>query len=356
MAFFGVTRETIEKVWPHPNADRLDLATLAGVAFQFVVARNSFAAGERVVYFPVDSVLPAAVTDALGVTGKLAGKNKDRLKTVRLRGEISQGLVGPLSLLDGLDLPMDLSPADEAERIAAGLGVVKYDPPPVMSKGALLRPLPAGLSVYDIEGFERFADAAELLMDRPVVVTEKLEGTNLSVTHDPDTRRTYVNQRNYTVTLEDGADPAANAYWAAAESAGLLALAETLAIERRRPVTLYGELVGPKVQGNYYGLPRLGVYVFDLKVGPNFAPYHELRLIAGANDVALAPLLAENVTLRAWLDGRTVAAASHGPSVLNPDRLREGVVVRPAVEEYVIGFGRLQLKQRDPVYLGETDN
>ena len=189
MAFFGVTQETIERVWPHPNADRLDLATLAGVAFQFVVARNSFAAGERVVYFPVDSVLPPAVTDRLGVTGKLAGKDKDRLKTVRLRGEISQGLVGPVSLLDGLDLPADLPPADEAERIAAHLGVVKYDPPPVMSKGALLRPLPAGLSAYDIEGFERFADAAELLMDRPVIVTEKLEGANLSVTHDPDLRR-----------------------------------------------------------------------------------------------------------------------------------------------------------------------
>ena len=158
------------------------------------------------------------------------------------------------------------------------------------------------------------------------------------------------------MTLEEGAEPAANAYWAAAEAAGLLALAEKLAVERRRPVTLYGELVGPKVQGNYYGLDELRVFIFDLKVGPDFAAYDELRAVADAHGTALAPLLAENVTLRAWLDGRTVAAASHGPSVLNPDRLREGVVVRPAVEEYVVGFGRLQLKQRDPVYLGETDN
>ena len=356
MAFFGVTQETIERVWPHPNADRLDLATLAGVAFQFVVAKGRFTAGERVVYFPIDSVLPAAVTDALGVTGKLAGKTKDRLKTVRLRGEISQGLVGPLSLLDGLDLPADGSPAERAERIAAHLGVVKYEPPPVMSKGALLRPLPAGLSAYDIEGFERFADAAALLMDRPVVVTEKLEGANLSVTHDPDTRRTYVNQRNYTVTLEDGADPAANAYWAAAGAAGLLAAVETLAAARRRPVTLYGELVGPKVQGNYYGLDGLRVYVFDLKVGAEFAGYGDLKAVAAEHGATLAPVLAEDVTLRQWLGGRPVAAAANGPSALNPDRLREGVVVRPVAEEYVLGFGRLQLKQRDPVYLGETDN
>ena len=356
MSFFGVTREVIDRVWPHPNADRLELATLRGVAFQFVVGKGTFAAGQEVVYVPIDSVLPPALTDALGVTGKLAGKEKNRLKTVRLRGEISQGLVGPTSLLYRLDLPAGLSAAEEAACIAAHLGVTKYEPPPIFGKGSILRPLPSGLSAYDVEGFERFGDVAALLMDREIIVTEKLEGANLSVTHDPSLRRTFVNQRNYTVTLEDDVPPSANAYWSAATDAGLLAAVETLATERRMPVTIYGELIGPKVQGNYYGLDRLRVIMFDLKLGADFALYGELKAAGSRFNLELAPVLGEGVTLRQWLDGRSIAEASGGPSRLNPARLREGVVVRPSVEQNVSGFGRLQLKQRDPVYLGETDN
>ncbi len=102
MSFFGVSVETIASVRTHPGADRLDLCTLEGMSFQVVVKRGEFNPGDRVVYFPVDALLPEDLLRRIGLEGRLAGARKNRVKTISLRGEISQGLVGPLDLISGL--------------------------------------------------------------------------------------------------------------------------------------------------------------------------------------------------------------------------------------------------------------
>ena len=70
-----------------------------------------------------------------------------------------------------------------------------------------------------------------------------------------------------------------------------------------------------------------------------------------------APTLGYNVTLREWLNGRTIQEASNGKSLLAPDRLREGIVVVPMVEQKVqwgdLSVKRLMLKQRSPAYLAK---
>ncbi|KAF0246970.1 MAG: hypothetical protein FD180_193 [Planctomycetota bacterium] len=180
MAFFGVTIETIRDVCPIPDADRIELATLAGKEFQFITAKGAFRPGDRCVYFPVDSLLPAPLAERLGVAGKLAGRDRNRVKTVRLRGQISQGIVATLDLV-----PEGLREAGP-EAFTAHFGVAKYEPPEEIVTGAILRPLPDGTSVYDIEGADRFVEMAEALMDLPVLVTEKLEGSNFSVLVEAD--------------------------------------------------------------------------------------------------------------------------------------------------------------------------
>jgi len=165
MAFFGVTLETIERVWPHPNADRLDLARLVGLGFQFVVARGRHVPGERVVYFPVDALLPAWVVERLGLTGKLAGSARNRVKTITLRGEVSQGLVGDPKALLGEDWA---ARAWTSEELTARLEVTKYEVPVSFSTAGLLLPLPDGVGVYDIEGADRFPAAAEALLYKPM--------------------------------------------------------------------------------------------------------------------------------------------------------------------------------------------
>jgi hypothetical protein len=93
MAFFGVTSEHISAINVHPNADALELGKLEGMSFQFVIRRGAFKVGDEVFYFPIDTVFSDELAAVCGVLGKLAGSKKNRLKTVRLRGEISQGLV-----------------------------------------------------------------------------------------------------------------------------------------------------------------------------------------------------------------------------------------------------------------------
>jgi RNA ligase (TIGR02306 family) len=93
MSTFKVSVETLDRVWKHPGADLLELASVAGMSFQFVVLKDKHKAGDTVLYFPIDSLMPPELIETLGLTGRLAGKEQNRLKTIKLRKAISQGLV-----------------------------------------------------------------------------------------------------------------------------------------------------------------------------------------------------------------------------------------------------------------------
>ncbi len=374
MSYFGVTAEKIETVRHHPNADRLDICTLTGMSLQFVTGRDEWKPGRVVLYFPVDSVLPVELQRKLGLEGKLSGKNKDRVKTVRLRGEISQGLVGPQSLAEAAAVAsadVVKTKSQWGVEIAEWLGVTKYDPPPIESKAGNLLPLPCGLSAYDIEGAERNIDAVARLMFEHVVVTEKVEGQNFSVTYDPVEDRIYVNQRRFTI---EEVDEGEHRLWRLARRENLIpvGVADEPAwavpvgsfmglLSRIYPdqtITVYGEAFGPKIQGNYYKMRDAAVRLFDIKVGDEFVDFPTFvglvhmfwRCDYRFENNIMVPILYTG-TLAEWLDGRSISQASSGPSVINPNVIREGVVIRPFTERRHPEIGRLIIKQRDPVYL-----
>ncbi|GAG29377.1 unnamed protein product, partial [marine sediment metagenome] len=203
----GVTIEKIETARHHPNADRLDICTLADSTFQFITGRDEYRPGDRVLYFPIDSILPIELQEKLGLAGKLAGKGKNRVRTVRLRGEISQGIVAPQNIAEAVAAQSpDIVNTKESweEQITEYLGVTKYEPAPIQSKAANLKGLPVGLPVYDIEGAERHPYAVARLMDEQVIVTEKIEGMNFSVTYASAEDKIYVNQRKHTIEPIEG--------------------------------------------------------------------------------------------------------------------------------------------------------
>jgi RNA ligase (TIGR02306 family) len=349
MAFFGVTVEEIGSVAPIPGADRIEVAQLRGKDFQFVIGKGAFAPGDRCLYFPIDSVLPGPLAEALGVAGKLAGKDKNRVKTVKLRGQISQGIVAPTSLVPG-EL---LSQGEGA--LTTHLGVTKYDPPEIVCQDATLVELPDGVSVYDIEGADRYTTQAALLFEGDVMVTEKVEGSNFSVLVRPD-GTLLVNQRTKTIVPREGAE---HTFWKIAREHRVLDFVRALA--GKYPglsVNVYGEALGPGIQGNLYKLKGHEVRFFDIRVGYNWLSSQEfLGAVASfyeRPDDVLAPVLHRG-PLASWLAGRSIKEASNGRSQL-ADVLREGVVIRPAVERQIPDFGRLLLKQRSPEYLAKTDS
>jgi RNA ligase (TIGR02306 family) len=274
------------------------------------------------------------------------------VKTVKLRGAISQGIVTS---------PQDVLPDGnfvEGQDITELLGVTKYEPPVVAGAGGNLIALPPLVSIYDIEGAERFtAQVEKYLLDVPVMVTEKLEGSHFAASISAD--GIAVCQRRFRI---DPIDSVEHDWHKAARKSGLLEKLPALKaeIEQRfdhpvQVVTVRGEMIGPSIQGNHYRLPTQVLRIFEIEadgIPLEVQPY--LDLVAQFQ-LDTVPLLVFGVTLREWLAGQTLSQASNGLSILNPDVVREGVVIRPLLEMRDEDLGRVIIKQRSPVYLAGSD-
>ncbi len=367
MSQFRVSIEKISWVKSHPNADRLDLAGVEGLDFQFVVGRNEFSKGDLCVYFPVDSLIPAPVLAKIGLVGKLAGSQHNRVKTVQLRGAISQGLAVKIDLLDPVspDTPIGFD-------VTSILGVTKYEPAPIACRAGTLLPLPDGVEVYDIEGADRYPQVIHLLMDREVCITEKLEGSNWSLTILDG--KIFVNQRNDTIKeynpLKKGflfligkirklvglkERAIEHEFWRVARDQGLIDVAKRIYKDfGTRSLTLRGEYCGPNMQGNIYKLSKNRVFLFDIKMDGRYIRYRDFYSLCETYELETVPVLARDVVLGAWLRGMTVKEASNGVSLLCPIK-REGIVIRPVEEGRHQEIGRLIIKQRSPEYLAQNE-
>lgn len=369
MAFFGVTRENIATVRNHPNADKLDICTLDGMSFQFVTGRGQYSVGDSVLYFPIDSSLPFELMEKLNLVrekkidgrvivddngkpvmqGCLSGWDKSRLKTIVIRGEISQGLVGPISLIDG----MSYHDQWNSEEITKFLGVTKYEPPEDMAKPEWLKPLPAELSVYDIENADRYTEHLCMLMSSFVCITEKVEGTNFSATYRPNTGEFFINQRKDSIIPEG--EGKYHPFWKWANNNNLKEIMVNVWPDKHNCMTLYGEFIGPGIQGNIYNLKENTVLFYDISLGHStFLPVvFKMKIFEALvnNNINIVPILHNNVLLKDVLDGKTIAEFSNGESRLCKNVRREGVVITPMEEKWDDKIGRLILKQHSPEYL-----
>lgn len=334
MAFFGVTKETIASTFPIENADAIEGATLEGSTFEFVIKKGQFKKGDTVLYFPIDSVIPEWVLEKFGLVGKLSGKNKNRVKTVRLRGQISQGIVAELDLLEDMQMPEgERDKETESQLMTEFLGVEKYEPPAIPCTTANLVGLPIGLSVYDIEGADRYVEVADVLMPQPVEITEKLEGQNFSVTYSALDDKIYVNQRKFSIQPIEGS---VHDFWKVAENKGIIQFVE-ITLKETYPgknITVYGEFIGPRVQSNIYKLTDFDVRLYDIKINEEWLTpdirQSAIKTHFGNLDIHV-PILATNVILEQWLNGRSFVEASHGISELHKTT-REGIVIKPMTE------------------------
>lgn len=116
-----VTVQTISEILPIPGADNIELARVRG--WQTVVKKGEFKAGNRCAFFEIDSFLPYNDERYAFLMNKgtivYQGKRGYRLRTVRLRGQLSQGLVLPLDLFPILDTP------DDGLDLTEAAGVIK---------------------------------------------------------------------------------------------------------------------------------------------------------------------------------------------------------------------------------------
>ncbi|WP_328945869.1 RNA ligase (ATP) [Streptomyces sp. NBC_00250] len=347
MSTLRVTAEVLT-VHPHPNADALELAQVG--LYRAVVAKGAYRTGDAAVYIPEQAVLPAGLIEELGLTGRLAGGKSDRVKAVRLRGELSQGIVCRPGALAGTDLARA---AAEGADFAEALGITKWVPPIPPTMSGDVEVAPDLLPWVDIENLQRYPEIFE--PGEHVVLTEKLHGTACLMTYLAEEGRVQVSSKGFGskgLALQE--DPR-NLYWRAVHGHGLPSVAERLAKRLgARRVGFFGEVYGSGVQDLAYGADArsetVGYALFDVSAEiDGRVEWLDPAEVLEDGEVPLVPRLYSGP-----YDLDTVLAHASGRETVSgrEAHLREGVVIRPATERYspVVG-GRAIAKAVSPAYL-----
>lgn len=268
--------QTIASLAPIPGADNILVAQVLG--WQCVVKREEFLVGDRCVYFEIDSVLPVANWNA----HLRKGSNSDkplRVKTIRLRNQLSQGLALPTTLL----------PAGEYEigqDVTELVGATKYEPViPTELHGKVKGNFPGFLHKTDEIRLQSVPEVLDEAISKGLVLigTLKMDGTSFTAYRRGEDFG--VCSRN--LDLKETED---NAHWKIARK---LKLEEILRGESRN-LCIQGELVGPGIQGNRVGLKEVDLYLFnlfDIDAGKylghgelaSFAEKHGLKVVKRAH-------------------------------------------------------------------------
>jgi len=170
--------EVIDEVVPIEGADQIESAKVRG--WNVVVGKDQFQPGDRCLYFEIDSILPVTMPQfadlaVRGVRTDAEGNSGHVLKTIKLRGTYSQGLVKQLA-----DFP-ELADKPVGADVTAELGIVLWAPPvPASISGLALGPIPSWISKTDEERIQNMLWVLDSPLPNPVA-TEKVDGTSMTV-------------------------------------------------------------------------------------------------------------------------------------------------------------------------------
>ncbi len=320
----------IEKIKPHPNADRLEIIEIFG--WQVVTQKDKYTVGDIVLHIPIDVVLPQWLSDTFGVTPYLS---KGRVRAAKLRGEPSFGFVVSIEHVKPFLIP-------EAADAATALGITKYEPPVKPQSGDSApdrEDFPKYSSVENLRNFNRI-----LVEGEQVVVTEKIHGTNCRIGVVSGEflagSRTMLRKR----PIEDGAFKY-NLYWFPFSLPEVRTMVEELA-KNCKSVVVYGEVFG-KVQSLHYGVKDgLAFRVFDINCDGQFINHDQVELLCANYNVPIVPKLYEGA-----YSIEKIRDLATGTTTLSDTHIREGVVVKPIVERRHPSIGRVIMKYVSDAYL-----
>lgn len=359
-----VYKLTIE---PHNNADTLELAVIGD--YRSVVRKDQFKTGDLGVYIPEGAIVPEPVLYQLGLLGKLAGPNKDRVKTQRLRGVVSQGLVLQcladnhprdthyIMYTDSESGVEDYLTVKEGDVVTDFLGITKYEPPiPTNMSGEVFNAHGYTLK-YDIENIKKFPHA--IPEGEMVLITEKLHGTWTCFGYHPDIEHPIVTSKGLSaqgLAFKFNEVNANNLYIRSLNSTvdangnNVIARLQREVIEGL-PFYILGETYGKGVQDLHYGLTKPHFRAFDIYVGkPGEGRYLcGNEFIAACHKIGLetVPVLYCGAYHKAL-----VTELTDGKDNVTGTHMREGVVIRGLLDDkYTSDLGRVIVKSVSEAYL-----
>lgn len=357
---FKVEVCTIDSVMKHPNADRLSLYLVKG--WQVVGSKDQYKVGDKVVYIPVDSVLPPALEAKLFPEDSKIKLHNSRIRAIKIRQFVSQGMLVDLEQMVNLCLFKKYPTV--GDDLTAETGIKKYEPPtPKFQQGqsspASKKKQNKHFQVYT--KFPRIQNYPTMFEPEDVVViTEKIHGTNFRAGWVPFEATSlwkkflelvklapkwqFVYGSHY-VQLSDKllykGYYEQNVY---AKMVSKYKLKERL----QKGDVIYGEIYGAGIQKGYtYGLKDdIDLVVFDIQRNGEYLGYEEFEENAFYGySLPLAPRIFEGK-----YKDCDVSTLCQGPSILAPDqKIREGCVVKPIEEGKLLP--RKGAKVINPEYL-----
>ena len=341
--------QIIKDLKPIEGKDRILQATILG--WNLIVGKNDFKIGDKCIYIEVDSVL-----DPNNPVFEQARKRSNRVKTIKLAGIYSQGIAYPLSAFN-------MKPEDwnEGDDVSQKLHIIKYDEynennneiQKINKKYNKFQ-----LFLYKIFGFPkqknkggfttlvsktdevRIQNIPEVLQNKePVVVSEKVDGCSCSVTLERTFFGTKFNV--YSRNLRVGKDN--SHYWRAVEMYDLEdrmnLMLEELGVKW---IAIQGEIAGPAIQKNPYGLKDIDFFIFNIITPEGRWSTKKMVEFCYRYGLSTVPILDYNYELPNTVNGMLQYATNK--SVINPNVLREGVVIRSQ-------DGKQSFKAVSPEYL-----
>lgn len=366
---YKVPFTTIARIEPHNNAERLELAYVYG--FQIIVQKGKYNVGDRVVYIPIDSILPTWLETTLFPEGSKIKLHHNRVRQIKIRGVASQGMI-----VDPVDISSKVNPKylDIEQDLSAVLGVTKYEPP---FRGSSMSGKPGTPRNKPLEnprfhmygGVDNIKWYPSYFDDKEVVIQEKLHGSCCRASYAKTSANTLLKKikklfgllpeyeycygsnrvqlqerKNYTGFYGE------DVYGAV--------LKKVDAFNKLKPgETVFGELIGSGIQKNYdYGHEEHHFVLFDVKVerpdgSQEYLDPEEAEKFAAERGFDFVPVLYNGI-----FNSALAKQLSMGPSVYEPNqKVREGVVIK-AKTEYSNHSSKRALKLISEDYLNDPSN
>jgi len=297
-----------------PEANNIVKAHVLG--WQLVIKKGEFNIGDLCIYVEIDSILPDKEMF------EFLRNKKFRIKTMKLRGQISQGICFPLSFLPNA---MEVKEGDD---VTEAMEIIKYEPPiPACLSSVMKGNFPSFIPKTDETRVQILQKLLNEHVGKPCYITEKLDGS--SVTYYLKDEVFGVCSRN--MDLLESSD---NTYWK---------IARQLDIENKlrmlgKNLAIQGELVGEGIQGNKLKLKGQTVYFFNVFFIDEYryAEYAEWLGMLAHLGLSSVPILNEAYKLENNMDA--ILKLSNRRSTIQQEAMAEGIVIRLIKEGEMVSF------------------
>ena len=328
--------QVITDIQPIDGADNIEVAFLLG--WQVVVIKNEFKIGDKVCYIQIDTVAPELPEY------EFLRERKFRVRTIKLRKCLSQGLI----------VPLPKGNFNEGDDITELMGVKKYEKPdngsgkidkPKMPKiwykkwiyifkynflfklfPFLVRksrsPFPKHLvPITDEERIQNIPQVLTNYAGKEFIVNHKLDGSSITVIHTKVLGKSKFRICSRRFELHDRKNDWYKVFTETKFQDEILKLVKHFNTDN---IIVQGEAIG-KFNGNHHNLEREQIRLFNIFVDGKKLNQKEFMKVCLSNNIPHCPIYKE-VVLNHTLP--EILKFSEIKDVLNPSVDSEGLVWR----------------------------